>query len=228
MPRTGTDTRLLIFTKAPRPGAVKTRLIPLLGEQGAAALHARLVERTLTTARAAGIGPIELHCAPDCDDPFLRFCSRCYGAPLVPQSDGDLGMRMVHAFELALTCARHAILIGTDCPALAARHLREADRLLAAGMDTVLAPAEDGGYALIGLTRCDRRLFAGVTWGENRVMNQTRDRLSALGWRWQELETLWDVDRPEDYRRLHDSGLLRQKGVRGTSGHPGGPSDLQQ
>lgn len=208
MPPTSADTRLLVFTKAPRPGAVKTRLIPLLDEQGAAALHAQLVKRTLRTARSARVGPVELHCAPDCDDPFLRFCSGSYGVPLIPQSAGDLGMRMAHAFEQALAHAARAILIGTDCPALAARHLRAAHSLLVAGEDAVFTPTEDGGYALIGLTRCDQRLFTGVTWGESAVMKQTRDRLAALGWRWQELETLWDVDRPQDYQRLVASGLL--------------------
>ena len=213
MPPTGTDTRLLIFTKAPRPGTVKTRLIPLLGEAGAAALHVRLVKRALATARAAGIGPIELRCAPDCDDPFLRFCGGCYDASLTPQADGDLGARMAAAFEQALACHRYAILIGTDCPALTARHLRDARRTLAAGSDAVLVPAEDGGYALIGLTRCDRRIFAGIAWGEDGVMNQTRNRLSELGWRWRELETLWDVDRPEDYRRLLASRLLEENSL---------------
>jgi rSAM/selenodomain-associated transferase 1 len=211
MPPVSIDTRLLVFTKAPRPGAVKTRLIPLLGEAGAAALHMRLIERALATARAAATGPIELHCAPDCSDPFLRFCSEHYGVPLTPQADGDLGTRMAAAFEQALACDRYAILIGTDCPALTARHLREARRTLAAGVEAVLIPAEDGGYALIGLTRCDQRVFAGVAWGEDCVMNQTRNRLSELGWRWRELETLWDVDRPEDYRRLLESRLLNQK-----------------
>lgn len=202
MRRTRSDARLLVFAKAPRPGEVKTRLTPLLGEQGAAALHARLVKHTLATARASGIGQIELHCAPDCDDPFFLFCGGRYGVSLVSQAEGDLGTRMCHAFERALGHARHAIVIGADCPALTARHLRNAERVLSAGWDAVFAPTEDGGYALIGLTRCDARLFEGIAWGAANVMRDTRNKLSALGWRWQELQTLWDVDRPEDYQRL--------------------------
>lgn len=208
MPRTSGDERLLVFANAPRPGAVKTRLISVLGEEGAAALHARLVERTLAMARATGIGQVELWCAPDTVDPFLRFCSGRYGASLVSQTDGDLGARMRDAFERALASARRVILIGSDCPALNAGHLRNAYRLLAAGRDAVLVPAEDGGYVLIGLTRCDARLFDGIGWGEAEVMEATRTRLLALGWSWEELDTLWDVDRPEDYRRLLASGLL--------------------
>lgn len=208
MPPASADARLLIFTKAPRPGAVKTRLIPLLGEQNATALHVTLVKHALAMARASSIGRIELHCAPDCDDPFFRNCSECYDVALIAQHDGDLGARMAHAFEQALRGARHAILIGTDCPALTTRHLRAARDALAAGLEAVFVPAEDGGYVLIGLARCDPRIFAGIAWGESGVMNQTRNRLSELRWRWQEFETLWDVDRPEDYRRLLESRLL--------------------
>ena len=103
---------------------------------------------------------------------------------------------------------RAALLIGSDCPALTARHLRQADRALRDGADAVFVPCEDGGYALIGLKRVDARLFDGIAWGGETVMAETRSRLRGLGWRWRELETLWDVDRPEDYQRLLASGLL--------------------
>ncbi|MBI2296359.1 MAG: hypothetical protein HYU76_10090, partial [Betaproteobacteria bacterium] len=91
------STVVMVFAKAPRPGAVKSRLIPLLGAEGAAALHVRLVKRTLATARAAAFGRIELHCSPDTDDPFLRFCGGHYGAVLAPQAKGELGARMLAA-----------------------------------------------------------------------------------------------------------------------------------
>lgn len=202
MPRINPDTRLIVFTKAPRPGAVKTRLIPLLGKAGAAALHRALVEHTLAMAQRAGYGRLELHCAPDASDPFLRDCASRYGASLASQAGGDLGTRLAMAFERALARSEHVILIGTDCPGLSQNHLQDAGRALGSGADAVFAPTEDGGYALIGLARCDARLFSGIAWSEDSVMNQTRKRLSELGWRWRELETLWDVDRPEDYRRL--------------------------
>jgi glycosyltransferase A (GT-A) superfamily protein (DUF2064 family) len=79
--------------------------------------------------------------------------------------------------------------------------LWEAQAALAGGNDAVVVPAEDGGYALLGLARCDDRLFADITWGGDTVLAATRERLRALHWRWHELETLWDIDRPADYRR---------------------------
>lgn len=195
---------VIVFAKAPRAGEVKTRLIPLLGADGAAALHAQLLHRTLVTATNAGLGPVELHGAPDEHDPALRECARRFGIAVLPQTGDDLGARMCHAFDEAL--ARHArvILIGTDCPVLTEDHLRNAHAALdpaQGGNDAVLIPAEDGGYALIGLKRCDARLFDSIAWGGDNVLAATRARLKTLGWRWHELETLWDVDRPEDYRR---------------------------
>lgn len=199
---------VILFARAARPGAVKTRLIPLLGPEGSAALHARMVKHSLATARKAALGAIELHCAPDCDDDFFRFCGNRYRADLREQADGDLGVRMAAAASRALAVHARVLLMGSDCPALTARHLRQACQALAGGANAVLTPAEDGGYVLMGLSRFDARLFEGIAWGTDSVLQQTRDRLRALGWRWQELESLWDVDRPEDYQRLMESGLL--------------------
>jgi uncharacterized protein len=196
-------TSILVFAKAPVPGAAKTRLIPALGADGAAALHERFVARTLATAAAAATGPVELCCAPDASHPALVRLARAHGAALAEQGPGDLGDRMSAAFARVLAGgARCAILIGCDCPALGPAHLRDAAAALAGGEDAVLAPAEDGGYVLIGLKRASARLFEHIRWGEPTVMAETRARLAALGWHWQELETLWDVDRPEDMARL--------------------------
>jgi len=205
------STAVMVFAKAPEPGAVKTRLVPTLGAEGAAALHAKLVKRTLDTTRAASFKRIQLHCAPDASDPFFRFCEGHYGVTLEAQVAGDLGMRMLSAFEKALAANACVLLVGTDCPALTARHLRQAEKALRDGADAVFTPCEDGGYALIGLRRVDARLFDGIAWGSDSVMAETRSRLKQLGWNWRELETLWDVDRPEDYARLADAGLLEAR-----------------
>jgi len=202
--RAGPDAVVIVFARAPVPGRVKTRLAPLLGEQGAARLYAQMVERTLSTALAARIGRVELYCSPGIDSPYFRKIEKRFGIRLRAQGRGNLGDRMYRALR------RHpgAVLIGSDCPALRAADLRAALRALRAGADAVLSPAEDGGYPLIGLRRVSRRLFDGVSWGSGRVLEQTRRRLARLGWRWMELRTLWDVDRPDDVVRLRRSGLL--------------------
>ena len=202
---------VLVFAKAPHPGRVKTRLMPVLGAEGSAALHAQLIEHTLATAHRAAHSTLELHADP-AEDAFMRDCASRYAMRLVQQQGGDLGARMHNAFREVLHHGRYnsALLIGTDCPALAPSHLRLASNALHDGFDAVFIPTEDGGYALVGLRRCDSRLFQDITWGSEVVMSQTRVRLNQLGWRWSELETLWDVDRPPDYARLQAQGMLRQ------------------
>jgi glycosyltransferase A (GT-A) superfamily protein (DUF2064 family) len=117
------------------------------------------------------------------------------------------------ALEGALADHATALLVGSDCPALTPRHLRQAQQALREGNDAVFVPCEDGGYALVGLRRVDARLFEGIAWGGDTVMADTRARLARLGWTWRELEVLWDVDRPEDHARLVESGLLDRGGA---------------
>ncbi len=199
-------TPIIVFAKAPQPGAVKTRLIPALGAAGAARLHERLVDRTLATAAAAGVGPLEL-CGDPASDPLLAARAAAYGATLTEQGPGDLGARMHRAFARALASAQAVLAVGCDCPALTGQRLREANAALAAGHDAVLGPAEDGGYVLIGLARVHASLFEHIGWGGRDVLEATRARLAVLGWRWLELETLWDIDRPEDLERLRNARL---------------------
>lgn len=193
----------MVFAKAPTPGRVKTRLVPTLGEAGAAQLQRQLVERTLRTALAAELGPVELWCAQGTNDAFFADCAKQYGVSLRAQGKGDLGIRMARALAHALAVGSPGLLIGSDCPALTAEYLREAAASLAGGNDAVFGPAEDGGYVLIGLARSPSpRLFDGIVWGGTTVMQETRARLARLNWRWRELATLWDVDRPQDLERL--------------------------
>jgi rSAM/selenodomain-associated transferase 1 len=200
------EVRVAVFAKAPRPGEVKTRLIPVLGEALATSLHAALVERTLATAAAANVGPVELWCAPDAADPFFRAQAGRIGARLAVQPAGDLGARMAGAFEAAFGDNCAMLLIGCDCPGFEAAHLREAAAALASN-DAVFVPAEDGGYMLVGLSRPVPALFQGIPWGTGEVMARTRGRLRQAGARWVELAPLWDVDRPEDVARLRASGF---------------------
>jgi len=196
------EPALIVFARAPEPGRVKTRLAPLLGKEGAARLHARLVENTLRTALAAGFDRVDLYCSPGIGHRFFSKLETRFGVGLRSQGRGGLGDRMYRAFERALRSHSCVVLIGSDCPVLRPADLRAAARALQAGADAVLSPAEDGGYALIGLRRASRRLFDGIAWSTPEVLAQTRRRLGQLRWHWKELRTLWDVDRPEDVARL--------------------------
>jgi rSAM/selenodomain-associated transferase 1 len=193
-----------VLAKAPLAGFAKTRLIPVLGPRGAALLHQRLIERAVASACAAATGSVTLWGTPDSAHPVLQGIAAHHGIALANQSEGDLGARML----TAIAAANAPVLVtGTDCPVLTSDHLRMAADILRAGADAVVIPAEDGGYALIGMRTPERALFTDMRWSTPGVMDETRRRLTELGWRWREPVTLWDVDRPEDLERLHEIGL---------------------
>lgn len=193
---------VMVFAKAPQPGQVKTRLIPMLGKTGAAILHKNLLWRSLSTATASGCGPAQLWCSPSAEHPFFRLCARKFRVALFNQCEGDLGTRMGHAFATALSSASRALVIGADSPSLRPADLLQAAGALRDGADAVLGPAVDGGYVLLGLRRFAPELFSDIEWGSGQVLRRTRANLRSLGWRWHELPERWDIDRPEDILRL--------------------------
>ena len=196
-----TSSVVIIFAKAPIPGKAKTRLIPALGAEYAAMLHTALTERTITTAQKSGATRVELCCAPDTMHSFFQDCAEDFDVALTEQGDGDLGDRMLRALDRSLTEFSRAIIIGADCPAFTAKHISRAITVLD-DVDIVLTPAEDGGYTLIGAKRSNPKLFDQIAWGGATVLAEQRRNLTACGLSWDEMETLWDVDRPDDLPRL--------------------------
>lgn len=200
-------TAVLVFARAPEAGRSKTRLMPLLGADGAARIGAQLTERALQVAADAAIGPVELWCAPDCSHDFFERCRDRYGVSLHAQTGGDIGMRMAHAFDDSLRRHAGALLIGADAVSLQSADLRAAGVALRRH-DAVFAPAEDGGYLLVGLRVRQAALFEGIAWGSAGVWSQTRAVFRRLGLLTHVLATGYDLDRPDDYRRAVAEGLL--------------------
>ncbi|WP_341919171.1 TIGR04282 family arsenosugar biosynthesis glycosyltransferase [Polaromonas sp. YR568] len=195
-------TRLVIFAKAPQPGAVKTRLIPALGADGAAALALAMLDHTLQQALAAGLDAVELCMSPAPGDPAWHGVALPAGVTCTTQGDGDLGERMDRAMQRALGLHQGTVLlIGTDCPALGSAHLREAARQLAEH-DAVLLPVADGGYVLIGLQAPCPAIFRQMTWSTSTVAAETLQRLSALGLRVWQGPVLHDIDEAADLVHL--------------------------
>jgi len=201
-----TDCVLALMTRAPIAGQAKTRLIPRLGPEGAAILHGRLTRHALATARESGVGPMQLWRTPAANNAFLSRAAADFGASLFAQPEGDLGERMLAVFRAR--GAAPLLLMGTDAPIISPQTLRECADALREGEDAVFLPAEDGGYALIGLQKPRPELFDDMRWSVATVMAETRRRLGGLGLRWREPATVWDVDQPEDVDRLMAAGLL--------------------
>lgn len=195
------DSRLLIFCKAPISGQVKTRLQPAMTPEQALAAHKQLARMTLERALQSCLCPLVLCCAPDSAHAFFQQCEKEYSLTLLQQRGHDLGERMHHALSEALTSCRHAVLIGCDCPSLTVDDLREVLVALQQDSDVAIGPAEDGGYVLIGLNAPHPDLFRDVTWGSDRVMFETLQRVALAGLKLHELRMQWDVDTMDDWIR---------------------------
>jgi rSAM/selenodomain-associated transferase 1 len=197
MPNTS-GVAIAILAKAPIPGLTKTRLIPSIGAHAAAVLQERLTERALATALGSGVGSVTLWCTPDIGHTSFRELVTRHKVPLKRQPYGKLGARMLAAMTAS---AGPTLVIGTNCPALTAEHLRSAADALRDGADVVLIPAEDGGYVLIGARVEQPKILAGVTWGTATVLAETRARIFGLGLTCIELLALWDVDTENNLAR---------------------------
>jgi len=207
------ECRLLLFAKVPQLGRVKTRMNPFLTEVQSLHLHTALMRHVATAISDWPNGTVQLHYALDpCEKinqnqsdkrPFIL--AKTLGLQLLPQVEGDLGMKMAAAVLSNLQDETHCdsvILLGADCPFLTLQHCLELRDALRVGCQAALIPALDGGYVALALNCYDRQLFCDIDWGSDRVLQQTIKVLQGLGWRYQLLPALADIDRPEDLVRL--------------------------
>ncbi|MBA3670034.1 MAG: TIGR04282 family arsenosugar biosynthesis glycosyltransferase [Sphingomonas sp.] len=188
------------MAKAPVAGAVKTRLIPALGAEGAALLARQMLAATVATAKDAGLGVPELCVSPDSGDVAWNGLMPD-GVVVTDQVDGDLGERMSAAAKRVIGGGNPVLLIGTDCPDLTVTRIHDMARRLA-DHDAVIHPAADGGYVLLGLRRFDPWLFADIKWSGADVAEVTCSRILALGWSLHAGKMLRDIDEPGDLSAL--------------------------
>ncbi|MFN0068135.1 MAG: TIGR04282 family arsenosugar biosynthesis glycosyltransferase [Limisphaerales bacterium] len=210
--------RLVVFARAPRPGAVKRRLAAALGDEGACGAYATLARHVLGQLGAVSLGELR-HTPDDAGREVADWLPP--GWSLAPQGEGDLGARMARALTAHFQqgAARMA-LVGSDCPDVGAADIHAAWRSLA-DHELVLGPAEDGGYWLIGLRAAAagwETLFRDMPWGTARVLAETLRRAEAAGLRAARLRTLRDVDKPADWEDWRSRG-----GAGATSGQPARP-----
>ncbi len=191
---------LIIFIRYPEPGKTKTRLIPLLGAEGAAALHRRMAEHSVGWAKRMERDEVSLEVRYEggTEDLFRKWLGP--GLSYREQGKGDLGRRMSRAFADGFQSGFERIaLVGTDCPGLGETLVRKAFGGLESH-EIVLGPALDGGYFLIGLRRQLDPIFENMPWGTSQVLRTTTQTAAALHLRVFLLEPLGDVDRPEDLK----------------------------
>lgn len=202
------STAIVILAKAPQAGLAKTRLIPALGPEGAAQLARRMLQNAVEQAMETGVEHIELCVTPDASHPAFQALAGQYGELLAisQQGEGDLGARMFGALARTLQAHDRILLMGTDAPALTAQVLALASHALHKH-DAVFVPAMDGGYALAGFRQAHEQVFAHMPWSTPAVMQETRQRLQALGCSWHELPAVADVDEPTDLAHVPEGWL---------------------
>lgn len=194
---------VVVMARAPRPGACKTRLEPLLGADGCAQLQTALIRNACVFARAAGRATMLAFDPPDAIRDLEAISPR--HAELVAQSGGSLGDRLTDVAAIAFArFGGPVVLIGTDAPLLGPHHLAAIDNALDGGLDACLVPATDGGYALLALARQVDAAFAlpSAAWGGPEVRRLTIAALQSARLRIGVLEPIDDLDTPDDARRL--------------------------
>jgi rSAM/selenodomain-associated transferase 1 len=197
------DRCLAVFVRDPEPGKVKTRLAKAYGNLFAAELYGYFVD-DLLEALAPGSYHLEIFFTPAERETEIRqrFGNRfCYA----PQQGEALGDRMENAFRCCFAKGfASTLLIGSDFPDLTAEVIEQGFDALENGQDTVVGPAFDGGYYLIGFRSAmfDPGVFQEMPWGESTVCEKTLNRLHARGYQVSLAPTWHDIDTEEDLAAL--------------------------
>ncbi len=199
---------VVVFTKPPRPGEVKTRLIGAVSAAQAADLH-RAFLADFCERLTGWDGTILMAWALRAEEavpegPYPGFA----------QVGSDLGQRLLHGLTRALSASAAAVAVGSDHPELPRARLDEAFAELARGADVVLGPADDGGYYLVGVKPSSLvpRLFEEIAWSTETVLASTLERCRELGLSVALLPMESDVDTPADLMRLAARLSDRQAG----------------
>jgi len=192
------------MTKAPSAGKVKTRLTGLLTSEEAAELNVCFIRDIATTIVTAGPRARGIGCFTPADaEQFYRDLLP-NGFGLLAQRGENLSERLANASEDLFRLGFSSVcLIGSDSPTLPVTIFAEAIDILDQHRDcVVLGPSEDGGYYLLGSNRLHRDLFHEIDWSTNKVAAQTLERAQELGLPVHLLESHYDVDDPDHFRRL--------------------------
>lgn len=195
------DVELILFAKTPLPGEVKTRLIPALGEQGAAALAEALITESARRSVEAWPGTVRLQAWPDAGHNCFERIRRDHGIAATLQPQGDLGAKMLGALTDARDRGVAAAVMGCDVPHCPAETYRTAHAFLAQGR-SVIGPSEDGGYYLIGINPPQASCFERIDWGGSKVFDTTLKRAARAGIDLIVLQQLNDIDTIDDLEAL--------------------------
>jgi hypothetical protein len=197
---------IAVMAKASLPGKTKTRLVPPLSFEEAAAFNTAFLQdvaaNVAAAAREAAVGCYMAYGPPGADEFFTRTLP---AAGLIEAWHPNFGDCLFAAIDQVLARGHgSAVVLNSDSPTLPTALLVECARELARPGDrVVLGPSSDGGYYLLGLKARHRRLFEDVAWSTERVAAQTLARAAELNLEVHVLETWYDVDDLSSLHTLH-------------------------
>ena len=183
---------ILVFTKGTNFGQVKTRLRPFLNELQLMDLHLAFLQDTLDKVKLLNIDGY-LYVVGESNFHFKN------SFPIFEQKGVDLGSRLLNAFAVQFKRYDRIVVIGTDSPDLPLERIQEAFVLLE-NHDAVIAPTDDGGYYLLGLSKMIPAVFENIPWSTNEVFQKTVDQLH--GHSIHVLKKHYDIDVIEDLLQL--------------------------
>ena len=192
--------KILLFTKPPVTGQCKTRLIPALGKEGAATLQQKLLHKIIQDLLDFKLCPFEVWQSDDSD--YFSQLNFADELNVKTQSGDELGARMANAFKDNLAGNKKVIIIGSDCVEYTRAYLANAITALLDN-EVVIGPAHDGGYLLIGMSKFQPIIFDNIEWGTDNVLESTLQKLKKANVTYSQLNTLHDIDRPEDLAYLN-------------------------
>ena len=189
---------LIVFARKPVKGKVKTRLAKAVGSYRAMEVYRFLLMSTLRELQTIkGVRKI-LMVADPLDISWFRRQLFCRDWIVRPQTAGDLGRRMQQAFSYELRRSDSVVLVGSDIEAIQAKDVIQTFTLLGQGVKTVIGPALDGGYWLLGRSDCDADIFNDIKWGGSQVFSKTKKKLERAGSSYYEISQRRDIDSSSD------------------------------
>lgn len=191
---------IVMFSKAPEPGKVKTRLTSHMSDLDAASFHEAFVVDTLDTIVSLENAETYIACHPDKEHRFFGEIEEHFNIKTFSQEGGDLGERMENAFRYLRKIGHKEILIiGSDSPTLPAEIVDEAFEKLKK-YELVIGPSHDGGYYLIGISGRIPDLFSGIDWGTDKVFEETIKKAKESKLDFSILPLWYDIDTIKELR----------------------------
>ena len=212
-------TVVVVMSKIPQPGFTKTRLMSVLSERECSDFHRACLADTCRAIRKSRL-PGYIYYAAESRNVLPADVDEIWGLPTEerayfefrPQQGKDLGERLCNAAREILICYEAVLFLGSDMPQITSDAILEAEVMLS-GSDTVLGPAHDGGYYLLGIKQVVPNLFEDIPWGTSQVLEKTLEKIIENKFACSLLRPQADIDTWDDLKEFFSAGIADENSV---------------